>query len=191
MIPSIIVISKGLPNVIGINGVQPCYQLRRSGPVFCLLLGVSSDYAQPITGQVTEVTCPVIGRAQTEPTPSKRQKMGPDFVFSGLSLLVCIQIPQLRFCWEREPYNINLNKLGPCNPYMRLWNLSSLVQMIACRMFGAKSLPQSRLTTDSLAVNNLLAKGIYKLTVMLIRARNVKAHTFCSWRPVIVSSFVL
>ena len=33
------------------------------GTVFCLLLGVSSDYAQPITGQVTEVTCPVIGRA--------------------------------------------------------------------------------------------------------------------------------
>ena len=47
------------------------------GPVFCLLLGVSSDYAQPITGQVTEVTCPVIGRAQPELTPSKRQKMGP------------------------------------------------------------------------------------------------------------------
>ena len=40
------------------------------GPVFCLLLGVSSDYAQPITGQVTEVTCPVIGRAQPELTPS-------------------------------------------------------------------------------------------------------------------------
>ena len=50
----------------------------RSGPVFCLLLGVSSDYAQPITGQVTEVTCPVIGRAQPELTLSKRQKMGPD-----------------------------------------------------------------------------------------------------------------
>ena len=32
------------------------------GPVFCLLLRVSSDYAQPIAGQVTEVTCPVIGR---------------------------------------------------------------------------------------------------------------------------------
>ena len=47
------------------------------GPVFCLLLGVSSDYAQPITGQVTEVTCPVIGRAQPELTPSKRQKTGP------------------------------------------------------------------------------------------------------------------
>ena len=49
-----------------------------SGPVFCLLLRVSSDYAQPITDQVTEVTCPVIGRAQPELTLSKRQKRGPD-----------------------------------------------------------------------------------------------------------------
>ena len=32
---------------------------------------------QPITGQVTEVTCPVIGRAQPELTPSKRLKTGP------------------------------------------------------------------------------------------------------------------
>ena len=54
-----------------------------SGPVFCLLLGVSSDYAQPITGQVTEVTCPVIGRAQPELTPSKRQKMGPGLLWIG------------------------------------------------------------------------------------------------------------
>ena len=45
--------------------------------VFCLLLWVSSDYAQPITGQITEVTCPVIGRAQPELTPSKTQKTGP------------------------------------------------------------------------------------------------------------------
>ena len=45
---------------------------------FCLLLGVSSGYAQPITGQVTEVTCPVIGQAQPELTPSKRRKTGPD-----------------------------------------------------------------------------------------------------------------
>ena len=61
--------------VISVHGVQ---DNERSGPVFCLLLGVSSDYAQPITGQVTEVTCPVIGRAQPELTPSKRQKTGPD-----------------------------------------------------------------------------------------------------------------
>ena len=48
------------------------------GPVFCPSLGVSSDYAQPITGQVTEVTYPVIGWAQSELTPSKRQKTGPE-----------------------------------------------------------------------------------------------------------------
>ena len=48
--------------------------------------GVSSDYAQPITGQVTEVTCPVIGQAQPELTPSKRQKTGPgDTRFQGIS----------------------------------------------------------------------------------------------------------
>ena len=34
-----------------------------SGPVFCLLLGVSSGCAWPITGQVTSVTWPVIGWA--------------------------------------------------------------------------------------------------------------------------------
>ena len=36
---------------------------RRPGPIFCLLLWVSSGCAQPITGQVTSVTCPVIGWA--------------------------------------------------------------------------------------------------------------------------------
>ena len=54
------------------------YHLPKPGPVFSLLLEVSSDYAQPITGQVTEVTCPVIGRAQSELTPSKRQRTGRD-----------------------------------------------------------------------------------------------------------------
>ena len=43
-------------------------------PVFVLLLGISSDYTQPITDQVIEVTCPVIGRAQPELTTSKTQK---------------------------------------------------------------------------------------------------------------------
>ena len=36
----------------------------------------SSNYAQPITGHVTEVTCPVIDRAQSELTQSKIQKTG-------------------------------------------------------------------------------------------------------------------
>ena len=47
------------------------------GPVFCLLQGISSGCAWPITGQVTSVTCPVIGWAQSELTPSKKQKTGP------------------------------------------------------------------------------------------------------------------
>ena len=51
--------------------------LHWSGPVFCLLLGLSSDYAQPITGRVTEITCPMIGQAQTELPLSKRQKTCP------------------------------------------------------------------------------------------------------------------
>ena len=47
------------------------------GPVFCLLRTVNSDYAQSITVQVTEVTCPVICRAQPELTLSNRQNNGP------------------------------------------------------------------------------------------------------------------
>ena len=51
--------------------------IKRPGLVFCLSLGGSSDYAQPIAGQVTEVTCPVIGQTLSELTPSKRQKTSP------------------------------------------------------------------------------------------------------------------
>ena len=56
------------------------YHTIKPGPVFYLLVGVISGYAQPITGQGTEVTCPVIGQAQPELTQSKRQKTGPDMV---------------------------------------------------------------------------------------------------------------
>ena len=52
-----------------------------SGSISCLLLGISSGYAQPITGQVPEVTSPLIGWAQLELTPSKKQKMGPGLLF--------------------------------------------------------------------------------------------------------------
>ena len=57
-------------------------------PVFCLLLGVISDYAQPIRGHVTEVTCLVIGRAQPRLTPSKRQKTGHDYHVESISWLL-------------------------------------------------------------------------------------------------------
>ena len=49
----------------------------KSGPVFSLLLGVSSDYTKPITGKVIDVTCPVIIPAQPELALSKRHKTGP------------------------------------------------------------------------------------------------------------------
>ena len=65
--------------------IMPADILVTPGPVFHLLLGKSSDYAQPITGQVTEVTCPVIGRAQPELTQSKRQKTDP-----GVRASACI-----------------------------------------------------------------------------------------------------
>ena len=54
------------------------YWIRAQTRIGFLSFGWSKlNYAQPITGQVTEVTCPVIGRAQPELTPSKRQKTGP------------------------------------------------------------------------------------------------------------------
>ena len=66
--------------------LSKCFTLNRrestmarcTGPVFYLLPGVRSDCARPITRQVTSVTWPVIGWAQSELTPSKRQKTGPD-----------------------------------------------------------------------------------------------------------------
>ena len=58
--------------MILINAMIPI----KSGPVCYLLLGVSSHYAQPITGQVTQVTCPVTDQAQPELTPDKRYKTG-------------------------------------------------------------------------------------------------------------------
>ena len=63
----------------------------RSGSVFCLLLRVSLDYAQPITGRVTEVTCPVIGWAQPELTPSKRQKTGPGHSYDCWDVMTCAE----------------------------------------------------------------------------------------------------
>ena len=57
------------PHLLGAN------ELMSQDPV--LMIMMSQQYAQPITGQVTEVTCPVIGQAQPELSLSKRQKIGP------------------------------------------------------------------------------------------------------------------
>ena len=45
------------------DDTRPTRYISRPGPVFCLLLTVGSGCAWPITGQVTSVTCHVIGWA--------------------------------------------------------------------------------------------------------------------------------
>ena len=44
-----------LRNVCIHTSIHSLYSATKSGPIFCLLLRVSSDYAQPITGQVTSL----------------------------------------------------------------------------------------------------------------------------------------
>ena len=90
--------------------------VRTSGPVFCLLLRVSSDYAQPITGQVTKITCPVIGRAPPELTLSKRQKTGPGLYLqktaaSGASFLLRALFSLCPECWLEAGKKLE----GPAN----------------------------------------------------------------------------
>ena len=70
----------------------------KPGPVFCLLLGVNSDYAQPIRGQVSEVTCPVNGRAQPELTPSKRGKQVQNSV--GFHCWSCVMLRRFLACGQ-------------------------------------------------------------------------------------------
>ena len=67
----------GLPPTDARPSVGKILMMFRAGFLSLAQSKLSSDYAQPITGQVIEVTCPVIGRAQPELTPSKRQKTGP------------------------------------------------------------------------------------------------------------------
>ena len=55
---------------------------------FLSLFGVSPGCARPITGQVTSVTWPVIGRAQPQLPLSKRQKIGPGLWLAEHSLSV-------------------------------------------------------------------------------------------------------
>ena len=89
------------------------------GPVFCLLLGVSSYYAQPITGQVTEVTCHVIGRAQLQLIPSKGQKTDP--VFKAPSVLKFHIICEGRQTWPSS-WDGGIDHSGHLAMMLRLHN---------------------------------------------------------------------
>ena len=98
--PGMLVNSSGLPEF---PKFQDCHT--RSGPVFCLMLRVSSDSAQSITGQVTEVTCPVIGRAQPELTLSKSQKTGPGQPFWILSFDDENKFKIIDSCKKKKSFN--------------------------------------------------------------------------------------
>ena len=98
------------------------------GPVFCLLFRVNSGYAQPITGQVTEVTCPVIGWAQPELTPSKRQKTG-----SGHNEWTSSEIYEQYFMVHFVVFDfMGVNPLWPSDTIW--WHRSGLTfaQVMAC-----------------------------------------------------------
>ena len=71
-------ITEWFPSKKASNAELWCFLCCQPGPVFFPLLRVSSDYAHPITGQITEVTCRVIGWTQRELTLSKRYKTGPE-----------------------------------------------------------------------------------------------------------------
>ena len=76
------------------------------GHIFCLLLGVSSDYAQPITGQVTEVTCPVIGLSLLQARDRKRT-----LEFTANSLQCVLELKQTQL--HQEHGNPIGNRLLP------------------------------------------------------------------------------
>ena len=141
-----------------------------SGPVFCLLLGVSSDYAQPITGQVTEVTCPVIGRAQHELTLSKRQKTGPDdelfvtwitlfnHVINIISDMVCyyVKCKCRSYYYSTSPtYFAYLTKLkdifyrGMHRGQIYVWTYHSNVGDRCKKMFRFRAVSQSKCQSSS------------------------------------------
>ena len=102
------------------------------GPVFCLLLRVSSDYAQPITGQITEVTCPEIDQAQPGLTPSKRQKTGPGGSRPAASTVLNTKwcnfcptsLPLNNFIWCQTTLLKIFNNIwhyGECNKSLSVW----------------------------------------------------------------------
>ena len=96
------------------DGIVPCPTLlalcesKSSEPVFCLLLRVSSGYAQPITGQITEVTCPVIGQALPELALSKRWKTGPEHRQILLTRAYIEELWCFLCCWLEHHAHVTL-----------------------------------------------------------------------------------
>ena len=128
--------------------------IAKPGPIFCLLLRVSSDYAQPITSQVTEVSCPVIGRAQP-----RKDSLHIETVFilrrdPGGRLNIKMssyqyRIPMLKIRWSHNCLIFNMEipipgkrkdglyiETGAWSSYLHLQGLVNLVDMAQLAQLG-------------------------------------------------------
>ena len=129
-----------------------------TGVLFLILLGVSSGYAQPITGQLTEVTCPVIGGAQPELTPSKRQKTFPDprsvqklficcYLVSVCVSLVSVCVPRISVCPLYQCVSlvpVCVSLVSVCVPCISA--RVSLVSVCVCPLYQCVSLVSVRVS---------------------------------------------
>ena len=86
-----------------------------------------SDYAQPITGQVTEVTCPVIGQAQPELTPRKWAQYDHE-TFWTFGLFTVPEVLVQSFSWSKSSSRQTL-WFSPHDPWVLSWPSSLLLSM--------------------------------------------------------------
>ena len=100
------------------------------------MLGVISDYTQAITGQVTEVTCPVIGRTQPELSASKTQKTGHGV---ATSVNIAYRDSQLNISGCRNNKIIITIPVG-WDHYFRCM-IELLCMVSCCRLLGTEVLP--------------------------------------------------
>ena len=85
-----------------------------------------------------------------------------------------------------------VNSLGPGDAYMRHWTGSSLVQVMACRLFGAKQLPEPMLANFqvyTLKQTSLkLQWKTFSLTKMHSKMSSAKWQPFCFSLNVLIFS---
>ena len=92
---------------------------------------------------------------------------------------ICVTRPQ----WVNLSWQIILfNSLKPSDTYMRLYNISTLLQILACRLFGAKPLTESMLPYYQLNPNEHPSEILFKVQKFSFKEMSVKWRSFFS-RP--------